>query len=81
MQWTKCSFRNAVPMLAEAFASSKSYDYLALVWREPGEYRVMQPWELKPLYASLRQDRLRIVLWLDRAEAGILLGPSVGHGR
>lgn len=81
MEWTKCSFKNAVPMIARAFASSKDYDCLALVWREGEEYRVMSSWEVKAIRNDLRAERLRVVLWLERAEARMLLGPSVRAGR
>lgn len=81
MRWKKSSFRKAVQMLARAFASSEEYESLALVWREGGEYKVMGSWEVKAIRGDLREDRLRVVLWLQRAEAGMLLGPRMGWGK
>lgn len=81
MKWTKCSFVAALKKLVEGFQSSPDYDCLALVWREGNEYRVMQSWEVNCICKNLRSDRLRVVLWLDRVEAGIVLTPSVGAGR
>lgn len=80
MMWKEMSFENALMMMVEAFQLPVRYEMLALVYREGGEYRIMENWEVNAIMYEINPRTLRIVLWLDRVEAGILISPFVWAG-
>lgn len=71
--WRKMDFLDAVEELLKTFDQDPEAVRLALVWRAPGEWTVMDEWLLHNIKGHFYGATLRVVLWLTRPEAGQLM--------
>lgn len=76
--WRKGNFIDALGELLSEFGKQPSVQSLALVWRTPDEYSVMDSWLLKRILVEMDVKTLRVIMWLNRKEAAALI--SAVHG-
>jgi len=73
VSWKKCEFVEALRELLYEFTKEPAAQTLALVWRTPDEYSVMDCWILEKILPEMDEKTLRVVLWLDRDQAARLI--------
>lgn len=69
MSWERMSFMGAVQHLLKEFEINPGPTRLALVWRTPDEYTVMDEWLLGHICSDFDGATLRVCMWLTRREA------------
>ncbi len=78
MPWRKTDFRGALKAYLSEFDRQPGAQSLALVWRTPDEYNVLDYWLLEKILGPMSPKELRVILWLDREEASTLVSMIVG---
>lgn len=78
MVWRKASFYEAVTGMLSEFDNFPSAQTLALVWRTPDNYNVLDEWLLAAILNKMDEKTLRVVLWLSREEAAELIALFAG---
>lgn len=73
MAWRKASFDEAVRGMLSEFDREPNSQSLALVWRTPDEYNVLDSWLLSRILTFMDEKTLRVVLWLTREEASKMI--------
>ncbi|MBA7680030.1 hypothetical protein ES703_88337 [subsurface metagenome] len=73
MPWRKSDFTGALNAYLYEFDRQPGEKSLALVWRTPDEYNVLDYWLLEKILGQMSQKELRVVLWLDREEAAKMI--------
>jgi len=71
--WRKTDFVTALRGMLHEFDEQPSMQSLALVWRSPDEYNVLDSWLLKQIMQYMNEKTLRVVVWLNREEAAKLV--------
>lgn len=69
MSWDRKSFMDAVKQLLKEFENHPEAMRLALVWRTPDEYSIMDEWLLSHICSDFDGATLRVCMWLTRREA------------
>lgn len=73
MIWQKIDFVGAMKAFLHSFEERRDHRRLALVWRTPNEYSVMDEWLLGQIKDKFDGATLRVCLWLTREEAAHLV--------
>lgn len=73
MTWRKATFSEAVRGMLSEFDKEPKAQALALVWRTPDEYNVLDSWLLSRILTFMDEKTLRVVLWMSREEASTMI--------
>lgn len=78
MVWRKTDFVTALHGMLQEFDEQPSVKSLALVWRTPDEYNVLDTWLLNQILQHMDEKTLRVVVWLSREEATMMVSQITG---
>ncbi len=73
MVWQKMTFIAGLKELLRAFETNPEVQRLALVWRTPDEWNVLDEWLLGQIKNNFDGATLRVVVWVTRKEAAELV--------
>jgi len=76
--WRKTDFVTALHGMLQEFDEQPSVKSLALVWRTPDEYNVLDTWLLNQILQHMDEKTLRVVVWLSREEATMMVSQITG---
>ena len=78
MVWQKMAFVDALKGLLRGFEEYRHVERLALIWRKPNEWSVMDEWMVDQIKGNFDGATLRIAMWITRADAAELMSVLYG---